>query len=380
MDPKEKLIDLLGPRFGRVFNNATFTETGVVFPGKFQADWAASNCAMELRLAFGKDPEITVFTAADAIKQAAENKKRMSGEVVPIQRARSRKIGFAAREMVLMNLPHSDPKAPYWIRRNGTKAFLVQGGYRIDPKDKTGKTAKYVGIPYGPKARLILFYLMTEAKVTKKRRIYLGDSFNAFLEAIGTKGNRGGRDSGRDAVKKQLDRILTASFYTTESASFEDADYLAKSPTYRFVGEASLWFSKDLPDQMTLWESYIDLSPEFFESITKSAIPLDWDVLLELKNSSLEIDLYALLTYEASRARRSGQDRFIPWAALQNQFGSGYGTTKNFSSKCRAALAKIRELYPALKLGDRQGGLDILRDSLPSVEGQPLPLMWPDEE
>lgn len=309
--------------------------------------------------------------AARAEKETATaleiNECDRTAQVLPIQRAKRRKIGFAARELILMNLPHSDPNAPVWVRRNGLKALLVQGGYKIDPKDKTGKKAVYVGIPYGPKARLILFYLMTEAKITKSRRIFLGDSFNSFLEAIGSSKN-GGKKTGRDAVKKQLERILTASFYTTENATFEDVDYFAKSPTYRFTGEASLWFSKKSPDQMALWDSYIDLSPEFFESITKSAIPLDWDVLLKLKNSALEIDLYALLTYEAARIGKSGKGRFIPWAALQDQFGGSYGNVKDFAKKARSALSKIKKLYPELKLGKRAGGLDILADSLPSVE------------
>lgn len=363
---REKLKGKLGPRFVS-FTNAIFEKDAVIVQTNFQAQHIANNYGHYLTEAFGFAPEIKVDPAA-----FQPTKNEAPAQVLPIQRARRRKIGFAARELILMNLPHSDPQAPVWVRRNGNKALLVQGGYKIDPKDKTGKKAVYVGIPYGPKARLILFYLMTEAKLTKNRRIYLGDSFNAFLEAIGSSKN-GGKKTGRDAVKKQLERISTASFYTTENASFDDADYFAKSPTYRFTGEASLWFSKKSPDQMALWDSYIDLSPEFYESITKSAIPLDWDVLLKLKNSALEIDLYALLTYEAARGVMSGKGHFIPWVALQDQFGGNYGDVKDFAKKARAALAKIKRLYPALKLGKRAGGLDILADSLPSVDRPELP-------
>lgn len=368
MSARAKLKELIGNAFSVWFNGAVFEEKAVVVTTPFTAQNIEQRFSAQLRLAFGCDPEIRVAAAVPAKQDNAP-----PAQVLPIQRAKRRKIGFAARELILMNLPHSDPKAPVWVRRNGSKALLVQGGYKIDPKDKTGKKAVYVGIPYGPKARLILFYLMTEAKLTKNRRIFLGDSFNAFLEAIGSSKNSGGKKTGRDAVKKQLERISTASFYTTENATFEDADYFAKSQTYRFTGEASLWFSNKTPDQMALWDSYIDLSPEFYESITKSAIPLDWDVLIKLKNSALEIDLYSLLTYEAARAATSGKGRFIPWAALQDQFGSGYGTAKNFSTRCRTALAKIKKLYPALKLGKRAGGLDILADSLPSVDRPELP-------
>lgn len=364
---REKLKGKLGRDRFATFANAIFEKDALIVKTSFQAQHIENNYSHFLAEAFGFVPEIKVDPAA-----FETTKNESPAQVLPIQRARRRKIGFAARELILMNLPHSDPKAPVWVRRNGHKALLVQGGYKIDPKDKTGKKAVYLGIPYGPKARLILFYLMTEAKLTKNRRIFLGDSFNAFLEAIGSSKN-GGKKTGRDAVKKQLERISTASFYTTENASFDDADYFAKSPTYRFTGEASLWFSKKSPDQMALWDSFIDLSPEFYESITKSAIPLDWEILLKLKNSALEIDLYALLTYEAARAVMSGKGHFIPWAALQDQFGGSYGDVKDFAKKARAALAKIKKLYPALKLGKRAGGLDILPDSLPSVERPELP-------
>ena len=42
MDPKEKLETILGPKFGRLFYNATITKAGVVFPTKFQADLVAN--------------------------------------------------------------------------------------------------------------------------------------------------------------------------------------------------------------------------------------------------------------------------------------------------------------------------------------------------
>ena len=305
---------------------------------------------------------------ADRSKPAPLPVKR-SADIIPIEKAQKPKTGFSAREMILLNLPHSDPKAPVWTRHNGNISLIVQGGYK--PNKKTGKT-DYLGIPYGAKARLILFFLMSEAALKNSRRVYLGDSFNAFLECLGTDKNRGGKDSGREAVKKQLQRILYSSFMVHHEAEIEEANIEQGSPS-RFTGEFALWFSKKEGEQLALWDSFIDLSPELFESLKKSAVPLDWEILLKLQNSPLAIDLYAWLTYEGARAQQTGRGRFIPWASLKEQMGAEYGNVYDFARAAKRELAKIKKLYAGLSLGSRRAGIEIKADSLPSVERPALP-------
>lgn len=307
--------------------------------------------------------------AARAEKETPPKPPKVSAEIVPIEKARKPKTGFSARELILLNLPHSDPKAPVWTRQNGNLSLIVQGGYKPNPK--TGKP-EYLGIPYGAKARLILFFLMSEAVLKKSRRVYLGDSFNAFIECLGTSKNRGGKDSGREAVKKQLHRILYSSFMVHHEADTEERT-LEIGSARRFTSDWRLWFSKKSDEQLSLWDSYIDLSSELFESLKKAAIPLDWQILLQLQNSPLAIDLYAWLTYEGARAQQTGRGRFIPWAALQEQMGADYGTVKDFSRYAKRELAKIKKLYRGLSLGKRRGGIEIKADSLPSVEKPSLP-------
>lgn len=289
--------------------------------------------------------------------------------ILPPERAKKPKTGFAAREMILLNLPHSDPKqAPVWRRKNGNLSLIVQGGYREN--EKTGEL-EYLGIPYGATARLLLFYLMSEATLTKSSRIHLGNSFDAFLEAIGAS-KTGGRKSGAAAVVRQLERLLTASFSVQSTIDGIEARLFA-GENARFVKKFELWFSKNQTGQAALWDSYIDLSPELFESLKKAAVPLDWELLVKLRKSPLALDLYAWLTYEAARAQEAGKGRFIPWAALKSQMGAEYDRLDNFTAAAKRALSKIRRFYKGLKLGNRIGGLEILADSLPSVERPALP-------
>ena len=220
--------------------------------------------------------------------------------------------------MVLLNLPHSDPKANVWTRKNGKISLVVQSGYRSNPK--TGET-EAVGIPYGATARLLLFYLMSEAVKNKSPRVHLGRSFAAFLEAIGAAGNGGGKKSGRVSVYKQLHRLLTASFSINFFDESAKAGFFAGQNAH-FVSKFELWFSKNRPQEDQIFESYVNLSSDVFESLKKSAVPLDWDILIQLRKSPLALDLYAWLTYESARAQKSGAGRFVPWHSLKAQMGS----------------------------------------------------------
>jgi len=65
---------------------------------------------------------------------------------------------------------------------------------------------------------------------------------------------------------------------------------------------------------------------------------------------------YAWLTYEAYRANRNNKSRFVPWKKLHEQFGAEYFRMTDFQQKARAALAKIRAVYPGLVLGKTREG------------------------
>ena len=89
--------------------------------------------------------------------------------------------------------------------------------------------------------------------------------------------------------------------------------------------------------------------------------------LRALKKSPLALDLYALFTYDAFRAHRSNKPRFATWGQLLKQLGADYANDADFRRAAKAALRKIRTVYPGLKVGRRQGGIEILPESLPSI-------------
>ena len=48
--------------------------------------------------------------------------------------------------------------------------------------------------------------------------------------------------------------------------------------------------------------------------------------------------------------------------------GGEYSTTNDFRRKAKAALRKIRAVYPGLKLGKRQGGIEVLGGSQVAIQ------------
>jgi len=369
MNAREKLAKLCSESiFKRWFETATFAEKGVEFSTSFMRDYVASHYEKHLKEAFGFYPELTV-RKKEPIAAAPALVKTKPVEAVQIDKARRPKTGFSAREMILLNLPHSDQKeAPVWERKNGNLSLIVQGGYAKNPNTNE---LEYVGIPYGATARLLIFYLMSEAVLTKSPEISLGRSFDAFLETIGAS-KTGGKKSGAAAVLRQLQRLATANFSVQNAETSEEMSLFAVKNA-RFIDNMELWFSNKKKDQPMIFESRLKISQDLFESLKKAAVPLDWEIVVQLRKSPLALDLYALLSYESARAQKTERGRFIPWAALTEQMGSEYGTVKNFSQKAKRELAKIKSIYKGLSLGKRQGGIEIMADSLPSVERPALP-------
>ena len=73
-----------------------------------------------------------------------------------------------------------------------------------------------------------------------------------------------------------------------------------------------------------------------------------------------------------SARTRAASHAFETWAQLHTHLGAEYGRLDNFRTKAKAALTKIKTVYPGLKLGDRQGGIEVLADSWPAIRPRNL--------
>ncbi|MDB9526965.1 replication protein RepA [Oscillatoria sp. CS-180] len=153
---------------------------------------------------------------------------------------------FVSREMVQATLPHKNPgDIPAWSRRNGNYALTMQPGW------DTWEKRSY-GYPYGTIPRLLIFWLTTEALRTGDRRLELGNYLADFMRKLGLDPSRGGKRGDAKRLRDQMERLFRARI------SFEYRDDKQQSwLDMQIAPKAMTWWSDNLAEQRTLWESYI---------------------------------------------------------------------------------------------------------------------------
>jgi hypothetical protein len=276
--------------------------------------------------------------------------------------ADAKDAAYLARELVQASLPHSNPgDMPLWTRRNGDVTLAIQPGINMH-------TGKSYGYPYGTIPRLLLFWITTEAIRIQSRRLNLGHSLNGFMADLGLNPDTGGGKRG-DAkrLRDQMERLFRSRF-SLERYEVQDGQAGNGWIDMQVAPKGQMWWSEKHPDQGALWGSWIELGEEFYRAITAAPVPVDMRALRALKRSPLALDLYAWLTYQSFRAQHSRRPRFESWAQLHGHMGGEYADIDNFRKKVKAALTKIRVVYPGLRLGKRHGGIEVLVGSQSAIQ------------
>jgi hypothetical protein len=208
--------------------------------------------------------------------------------------------------------------------------------------------------------------MTTEAIRTKTPRLVLGEALSEFMEGLGLDHRGKGPRSDRVRLEEQMRRLFAARI-SFESSVERDGQAAHVTEYMQVARRTVYWWSPKQPDQATLWQSYVELDPDFFNAITANPVPVDLRALRALKRSPLALDLYSLLTYQAFRAGKGGRPRFMSWKQLQVALGTGYADTANLRKAIKPALLKIQTVYPDLAIGERDGGIEVLPESLPAI-------------
>jgi hypothetical protein len=298
----------------------------------------------------------------------AQNKLLDASVTIFAEPATTKDAAFIARELVQTSLPHRNPgDVPEWTRRNGNVTLAIQPGYMNDPKEPSRRVC--VGFPYGSIPRLLVYWMTTEATRTKSRRLELGPTLSGFMVDLGLIPSSAGAGKRSDAkrLRNQMERLFRSRF-SFEKHHGDDTINGKAWLDMQVAPKGELWWSVKDPQQTALWGSWIELGEDFFVAITAAPVPVDKRALKALKRSPLALDLYSWLTYEAFRAHKSNKPRYETWVQLHAHIGSEYGHLNNFRRKARAALRKIQTVYPGLKLGKKQGGIEILPESYSALQ------------
>jgi hypothetical protein len=296
----------------------------------------------------------TLGEAPPSAATASQAQLRVIQAAVSIRDEHPSSIVYQHTVLCQTCLPYRDPgdHVRTWDRQNGRVALRIKAGEAHHPE----KGWVEVGLPYGPKPRLILGYLNTQALIRQSPVIEVEDSLTAFVKRIGLDPN------GRSlrTIKDQLGRLAAADLRFGVPTS----DDSAKTFKGQIVSEFDLWFSRD-ERQRVLWPTSVRLDPGYFESLMAHAVPLDERALGALSHSAMALDLYAWLAQRLHRIH-ARENAFIAWAALRDQFGFGYADMRKFKQVFRTALYQVHAVYPAARLTLDGRGMTA-RHSLPPV-------------
>lgn len=279
-----------------------------------------------------------------------------AGEKIAEEAPDGKDKAFTTRYLVQATLPYRNPKdnPPHWTRYNGNYSLSIEPGYVRIPGTKE---RRWLGYPYGSIPRLLMFWLTTEAVRTGNRKLVLGNSLAEFVRQLGLNpdnGSAGAKRSDKRRLHDQMERLFGAKI------SFEYVDERQRSWSKMDIApKGQLWWDLKSPEQLALYESWIELGEEFFNAITSAPVPVDLRALRELKNSPLALDLYAWCTYKTYLVNKNRKPQRIGWRQLQEQFGTENENVKSFKQMAKYALRKISVVYPGLNLDEVDGGVVI---------------------
>jgi hypothetical protein len=308
-----------------------------------------------------------------------DDRDHLFGELTPVQRRRlkssidihdspAERIAYQHAVLCQTCLPYRDPgnSVRIWERQQGAVSLAVEAGRVRDPR-----TQKFVevGLPYGSRPRLILAHLNREALLRGSPRIEVESSLTAFIKRVLDHHSPNTREIGR--FKDQLTRFAAA----LVRMAVDLPDVRAYQVNTHIIDAFELWLGKD-ERQRVLWPAVVELSPRYFDTLRRHAVPLDERAIGALANSPMALDIYAWLAQRLCRVRPR-RKQFVSWAALQDQFGHGYRRTRAFRQHFRGVLTDVHRQYRGAKFEIDERGMTLFY-SLPPIPGRCLDLIKDD--
>lgn len=250
--------------------------------------------------------------------------------------------------LAICGLPYGrlPPTQRDFARKQGNMALDVTAGYLRDPNGN----ASLQPVPFGPKARLILMHLCSEAIQQKTPTIEIADTFTSFVRDMGFS-DSGGKKGPLTAFKEQLNALAAC---TMRLSVWNGTNVRSRNITP--IEEMSLWMSQD-PLQRSLWPSTVTFSPAMYDSLKRHALPLNAHVIRAFAASARKLDLYFWLGW---RMHNLDAPLTLTWQNLYEQFGGGNANPRDFKRHFRHDLTEIKEVLTKLPAQLTENGLTIL--------------------
>ncbi|BCM85199.1 hypothetical protein mvi_36600 [Methylobacterium indicum] len=298
--------------------------------------------------------KLVVLKAEAAAERARlpRNARRrdMVREVIENEPAAPENIQHIHSVLALCGLPYREPKGVTNVSREyGRNTLAINAGRLINPT--TGEM-EMQGLPYGPKARLLLLHLCTEAVRQRSPKVEVAQSMSGFIRDMGFPVTGGERGTLKQ-FKEQLNRLAACSMQIglwdgTRASTLN-------VPPFR---QMDVWLPlHNHPDQGLLWSSTITFHREFYDNLIQHALPVDIRAARAFAGSARKLDLLFWVGYRLSRLERPLR---LTWDNLYKQFGSENGSIRSFRQEFRKDVAHLTEVFPRLRLTLDDGGMQLL--------------------
>lgn len=281
--------------------------------------------------------------------------------------------------------------ATHYSATNGEFTLTVRAGMTKGPSVAHPQISR--GVPYGGLARLLLCFVITEARKQGTPSIDLGRTLTAFCERVDitpSGGNNGRIRYVLDQLQRLATCVVTFEWETRtgngprpgrrdlrgENVLVVEAYHFWHQASSRAPGPRGSDAIHELPDGGT-----ITLSDKFWSEVATSCFPLDFRKAQFFRAHPTAYDLYLWLTYRLGSLQRQGRPHLaVSYDDLHAQLGSHYQTDEHgaltragkieFGRSVRHALVAIRQAWPELDVSTPRGRL-VIRATGPDVEHRP---------
>ncbi|GJE02645.1 hypothetical protein GMJLKIPL_4594 [Methylobacterium isbiliense] len=250
--------------------------------------------------------------------------------------------------LALCGLPYRDPgETREFFREYGRNTLSILAGRIKNPV--TGQM-DLQGLPYGPKARLVLLHLCTEAVRQRSPTVEVADSLSGFMREMGFAVTGGERGTIRQ-FKEQLNRLAAC----TLQLGLWDGQSRSSTLTMPPFRKLDLWRAEG--EGGLAWSKTVQFHQDFYDNLIKHALPVDIRAARAFSGSARKLDLLFWIGY---RLRALHRPLRLSWDNLHKQFGADNGSLRSFRQAFKADVAHVREVFPKLPISLDEAGMQLL--------------------
>jgi len=219
-----------------------------------------------------------------------------------------------------------------------------------------GRSSSFqIGLPYGARARCLVIWMTTQARLTGSRWLELG-KVESWLEEAGISAHV----EAAAAAKEQLLRLT----YTIFSMALTEEEHKHTYFHRNQLISSTIFPEEDLEHYVAgeltkvRFPLGIELSDEAFRTFTGSnVVPVSTEQLRRISNNPMSIDIFCYLNYRLPLIA-PGRTETLGWRMLVKQFGNGESNAR-FRQVFQASIVKALEAYAGANVEITDAGLEL---------------------